>query len=250
MKLLDQEEQILSAKRILDVGCGDARWWKLLLPDQLDRVHGIDISQKEIELARKLILARQLDVTSDEFKAIYPEKAFDLIIGNCSIEHIYALDKALGNISSRLAPAGYFILFVPTPTWALKGWTMGVLHKISPRLSMALSGFMNGFFQHWHLYDHTIWESILQSSGLKVQATYGIGNKKAEFYFRLFLIPALLSFLVKKMTGKYLNSYLYFLIPGKIFDKVAHFFGTMLDDGFQTKHEKSIFEYVIICRKP
>ena len=32
----------------------------------------------------------------------------------------------------------------------------------SPRVAMALSGALNGFFQHWHLYDEKVWRRLLE----------------------------------------------------------------------------------------
>ncbi len=102
-------------------------------------------------------------------------------------------------------------MFVPTPTWAIQGHTQRLLMRYFPRLAMAFAGALNGFFQHWHIYHHRVWASILQANGWKVEAVHGLGGKRSEFLFRLFLPPGLLAFIVKGVTGYYPNRILRYL---------------------------------------
>jgi SAM-dependent methyltransferase len=245
---LEDKFRIFEADKILDVGCGDGNWWKFMLPEELHKVHGIDISRKEIEIANSCIVAKCLDITSEKVDKEL-DGPYGLIIGNCSLEHIYHLDKALKNIYQLLEENGKFCLFVPTPYWALKGKSIEILSKVSPRLSMAVSGLMNGFFQHWHLYHYKIWESVLTSFGFKVSNVYGIGNKRSEFLFRLFLPSAFISFLVKSILGKYLNFYLSPLLPKILKKKMSNMITMSLDKEFLPPNHQDIFEYVIVCRK-
>ena len=250
LKILNEETSFLKAKRILDAGCGDGHWWTHILSEnELSKVHGLDISSREIDLAKKVISAERLDVTQDDFKDKIKIKSFDLIIGNCSLEHVFHIDKALANLYSVLEEGGTFILFVPTPYWALKGKSVGILNRISPRLSMSFSGLVNGFFQHWHLYHYRIWTSLLQSFGFKVDKTYGLGNSRTEFLFRLFLIPAFFSFVVKIFTGKYAEHYLRFIVPKFVVKKVSAMITEALDQKLVSPNAQDIFEYMIVCKK-
>lgn len=249
LKLLDEKLNLLKAKTILDVGCGDGRWWLNILPNELDKIHGIDISSKEIDLAKQLIWARCVDITEPNFSELIDGKKFDLIIGNCSMEHIYQIDKALKNIHSVLNEGGTFLLFVPTPYWALKGKSISMLHKISPRLSMMFSGMINGFFQHWHLYHYKIWTSLLINFGFKDIQSFGLGNKHTEFLFRLFLPSAFLSFCFKIITGKYLNFFLGFIIPDFLIRRMSKYITQKLDKDLLPANADNIFEYILVCRK-
>lgn len=249
LKLLDQKNQILKLRPVLDVGCGDGKWWRYLLGHDLSGVHGIDISRSEIDQAKATISAQCLDVTGAEFTRELNVKKFELIIGNCSLEHIFEIDKALLNINSVMSEGGTFIMFVPTPYWALKGKSIGFLHSLSPRLSMSFSGFVNGFFQHWHLYSHPIWRSILINTGFKVDSIYGLGNQRSEFLFRLGLPSSFLSFLVKSLTGKYANYFFKFFIPGSLWKWLSQKVSSSIESSLLSPDADDIFEYMIVCKK-
>lgn len=187
---------------ILDVGCGDGFWWTFL--DRRGReIHGVDISARELEQARAVLdrveradVSRQLPFEGARFASI---------IGNCSLEHVPDIDGALRNLRRAAAPGGRLVMFVPTPTWAMQGHGQRMLMRRFPRLAMAFAGALNGFFQHWHVYHHRVWASILAANGWRVEAVHGLGGKRSEFLFRLFLPPAFLAFLVKGVTGRYPN---------------------------------------------
>lgn len=249
LTLLDHTIGILKEDSILDVGCGDGHWWSHLLPHELHKIHGIDISSNEINLANNTISAQCLDVTSSTFIDDIKIKKFGLVIGNCSLEHIFEIEKALRNVHSVLRSNGTFVIFVPTPDWALKGKFVGVLKKLSPRLLMAFSGLINGFFQHWHLYNHTVWSSVLKNNGFRVKAVHGFGNKKSEFLFRLGLPSAFISFTIKVFTGKYLNYFLSPIIPASLQNFVAEKINLSLDSSLLGPESPDIFEYVIVCEK-
>lgn len=249
LNLLDQTDSIFQAKRILDVGCGDGKWWTHILPNNLDKVHGLDISKKEISIASSVISAQCLDITSTDFVDKIKFKKFDLIIGNCSLEHVFHIDKALKNIYDVLEDGGTFILLVPTPFWALKGNSIKLLQSLSPRLSMGFSGFINGFFQHWHLYNHNIWRSILTNFKFNVKNIYGLGNSSSEFLFRLGLPTAFISFIVKCLSGKYLNYFTSVLIPKTIKNYFSQKIVKNLSTSLVSPQAEDIFEYIIVCKK-
>ena len=249
LKILNTQLRFFNSQKILDVGCGDGKWWAHLCPNDLKKIYGIDISSKEIEIAKNFINAQVLDVTSEGFVNDLDEKKFELIIGNCSLEHIYHLNKALFNINKVLEEKGTFILFVPTPYWAFKGKSIKFLEMISPRLSMGFSGLINGFFQHWHLYDYKIWISILENLGFTCLGAYGIGNKRSEFVFRLGLPSAFLSFLIKSLTGRYLNYYLSPLIPRPLKKIFCKKLSSTIESNLQEATQDDIFEYMIVCTK-
>jgi trans-aconitate methyltransferase len=246
LKLLTHSLKLETKSKVLDVGCGDGKWWQFLKDSFQDcTVDGIDISDKEVALANKTINASVHDITSP----LKSDKKYDLVIGNCSLEHIFDIDAALKNIHSSLEDKGTFIMFVPTPFWAHKGHSMKLLSKVSPRLSMTFSGALNGFFQHWHLYNHKIWSSILKDCGFKVTHTHGLGNSKSEFLFRLFLIPSLISFSFKKLITVYPEKLVMPLIPKMFLKPLSNFLEQSLENELRDVEEYDIFEYVIVCEK-
>src|SRR4051812_40832301 len=185
---------------VLDVGCGDGFWWTLR-PGPDDReIYGIDISASEIAQAKTRINAALSDVSRER---PFPGTEFEEIIGNCSLEHVPDIDAALLNLRRSAAPRARLLMFVPTPRWALQGRAQQWLLRRAPRVAMSIAGALNGFFQHWHLYDAKVWTRLLAQNGWKVRATYGLGSARSEFLFRAFLPPAFLEFVAKRFTGFY-----------------------------------------------
>ena len=182
---------------VLDVGCGDGFWWT-----QQDRrdVYGVDISATEVNRARRRIVAEVRDIARER---PFPGVEFAEVVGNCSLEHIRDVNAALSNMRACLRTGGRLILFVPTVSWAYQGWTQGFLLRHAPRLAMTVAGALNGFFQHWHLYDLATWTHLLSKNGFRVTGSHGLGSPRAEFLFRLFLPVSFVSFLVKTLLGRY-----------------------------------------------
>jgi SAM-dependent methyltransferase len=228
----------------LDVGCGDGFWWTFL--DRRDReIFGVDISARELEQARSALdHVQQTDVSRAlPFEGV----RFKGIIGNCSLEHIPDIDGALRNLRRCAAPAGRLIMFVPTPTWAIQGYTQRFLMEHSPRLAMAFAGALNGFFQHWHIYDHRVWTSILQSNGWKVEGVHGLGGERSELLFRLFLPSGFLAFLAKSVTGYYPNRLLRYIAPS-LFSPLTAIVRRALATPIVTAEDRTAYEFVIVAR--
>ena len=226
----------------LDVGCGDGFWWTLRDHDRQE-VYGIDISASEIAQARARINAALTDVSRER---PFPGTDFDEIIGNCSLEHVPDIDAALGNLRKSAADGARLLMFVPTPRWAYQGRLQTWLLKRSPRLSMAFSGALNGFFQHWHLYDAKVWERLLAQHGWKVKATYGLGSARSEFLFRLFLPPAFGEFLAKKLTGFYPSKLAKYL-PDAVLAPAARLVRWAVSDPLVAADSPTAYEYLIVA---
>jgi 2-polyprenyl-3-methyl-5-hydroxy-6-metoxy-1,4-benzoquinol methylase len=234
--------------KVLDVGCGDGHWWKYLKQEAPMEVVGIDINPSEVAIAQRTIRAEVVDIT-DPTAVNQLEKDFELVIGNCSLEHIPNINQALRHINSLTRPEGKFVLYVPTPYWALRGKSITWMEKISPRLPMAFSGLMNGFFQHWHLYHHEIWTHLLSNNGFQVEQIKGLGSSRLEFLFRLFLPSSFIAFLCKALTGKYLNFWVSWLLPKRLRDQIAEKISTLVKSSITDPEDEAAFEYMIIARK-
>ncbi len=227
---------------VLDVGCGDGFWWTLRERDGRE-IYGIDISAREIAQARERIQAELTDVSRE---APFAPTKFGEIIGNCSLEHVPDIDAALENLRTAAAPNARLVMFVPTPRWAYHGRMQSLLLKVSPRIAMSISGALNGFFQHWHLYDAKVWTRLLAQHGWKVRAIYGLGSSRSEFLFRLFMPPAFAEFLVKKLTGVY-PSRLAKYLPDALLAPAARLVRWAVSDPLVAADAPSAYEYMIIA---
>ncbi|HVE86827.1 MAG TPA: class I SAM-dependent methyltransferase, partial [Myxococcales bacterium] len=227
---------------ILDVGCGDGFWWTLRGADNRE-VYGIDISAREIAQAKQRIHAELTDVSRER---PFPGVEFAEIIGNCSLEHVPDIDAALSNLRRAAAPGARLLMFVPTPGWALQGKAQQWLLRHYPRVAMSIAGALNGFFQHWHLYDAKVWTRLLAQNGWRVRATYGLGSARSEMMFRLFMPPAFLGFLAKKLTGFY-PAKLARLLPDALLAPSARLVRWAVSDPLVPADSPTAYEYLIVA---
>jgi SAM-dependent methyltransferase len=227
---------------VLDVGCGDGFWWTLRDHDQRE-IYGIDISASEIAQARHRINAELSDVSQEQ---PFRGTLFHEIIGNCSLEHVPDIDAALLNLRKSAARNARLVLFVPTPRWAFQGRTQAWLLRHAPRVSMSVAGALNGFFQHWHLYDVKVWTRLLEQNGWRVTLTQGLGTARSEFLFRLFLPPAFGEFVIKKLTGFY-PSKLARLLPDRALAPVARLVKWAMTDSVGPAESSTAYEYMIVA---
>jgi SAM-dependent methyltransferase len=227
---------------VLDVGCGDGFWWTLRDATQRE-VYGIDISAREIAQAKTRINAALTDVSREQ---PFPGTEFEEIIGNCSLEHVPDIDAALSNLRKAAAPNARLLMFVPTPRWAYQGQLQSWLLRHAPRVAMSIAGALNGFFQHWHLYDAKVWTRLLAQNGWRVRATYGLGSARSEFLFRAFMPPAFMQFLAKTITGFY-PAKLYRFIPDAAIRPLAKLVRWAVSDPLVDVESPHAYEYMIIA---
>jgi SAM-dependent methyltransferase len=227
---------------VLDVGCGDGFWWTLRAHDRRE-VYGIDISAREIAQARTRITAMLTDVSAEQ---AFPGTEFAEIIGNCSLEHVPDIDAALSNLRKSAAQDARLLMFVPTPRWAYQGRLQSWLLRHAPRVAMSISGALNGFFQHWHLYDVKVWTALLAQNGWRVRASYGLGSARSEFLFRAFMPPAFVEFLAKKLTGFYPSKLARFL-PRAMLAPAVRLVQWAVSDPLVAVDSPTAYEYLIIA---
>src|SRR5580693_2691509 len=227
---------------VLDVGCGDGFWWTVRQDDR--EIYGIDISASEIAQAQSRIHAQLTDVSRE---TPFAGTKFEEIIGNCSLEHVPDIDAALSNLRRAASDRARLLMFVPTPRWAYSGNIQKLLLARAPRIAMALSGALNGFFQHWHLYDAKVWQRLLEQNGWRVEQTVGLGSARSEFLFRLFMPPAFVEFVVKKLTGFY-PSRLARMLPDGAIAPLARLVRWAVSDPIVPAASPHAYEYLIVAR--
>ena len=226
---------------VLDVGCGDGFWWTVREDDR--EIYGIDISASEVAQARERIHAELTDVSQEQ---PFRGTKFEEIIGNCSLEHVPDIDAALSNLRRAASSTARLLMFVPTPRWAYQGNIQSFLLKRAPRIAMALSGALNGFFQHWHLYDAKVWQRLLEQNGWRVETVVGLGSARSEFLFRAFLPPAFVEFVIKKVTGFY-PSRLARLVPDAAIAPLARLVRWAVNDPIVAADSPHAYEYLIVA---
>lgn len=98
--------------RVLDLGCGDGRYFRLVWPEAADVV-GVDADAEVARLGRESGVYQAVHNT---FAHQVPEAdgAFDSAFANCSLEHMDHLPAVLREIQRCLKPGGVLLCSVVT----------------------------------------------------------------------------------------------------------------------------------------
>lgn len=98
--------------RVLDLGCGDGRYFRLIWPQASDVV-GVDMSPEVAELGWHSAVYREVHV-APAHQVPELDASFDHVFANCSLEHMDHLDAVLAEIHRCLKPGGTLLCSVVT----------------------------------------------------------------------------------------------------------------------------------------
>lgn len=98
--------------RVLDLGCGDGRYFRLIWPQATDVV-GVDMNPGVAEKGRQSGVYRDVHV-APAHDVPEPDASFDHVFANCSLEHMDHLDGVLAEIFRCLKPGGTLLCSVVT----------------------------------------------------------------------------------------------------------------------------------------
>jgi ubiquinone/menaquinone biosynthesis C-methylase UbiE len=103
---------------VLDLGCGAGIPATLRLAQQGFAVTGVDISDRQLELARKRVPSAAF-IKADMASLAFPRNSFDAVTAFYSIIHVPKEEHAslVANISRWLKPSGAFLA-----TWPMSAW--------------------------------------------------------------------------------------------------------------------------------
>jgi SAM-dependent methyltransferase len=102
---------VLDNKKVLDVACGIGDWLALLQSRGCE-VHGIDISDRAVEICRRRFPGGDFHVSPAE-KLPFADDAFDLVTCLGSLEHFVDPDTALREMLRVARRDAKFLLLVP-----------------------------------------------------------------------------------------------------------------------------------------
>ena len=101
-------------KRVVDAACGVGYGTKLLLDRNSESVHGLDISEDAIAIARRLYSDPRISFSIDDCETLSSvrEKAQAIVALEC-IEHLKAPERFLARCAEVLTKDGVFVLSTP-----------------------------------------------------------------------------------------------------------------------------------------
>jgi 2-polyprenyl-3-methyl-5-hydroxy-6-metoxy-1,4-benzoquinol methylase len=109
--------------KILDCGCGIGIAGVALQENGFKNIIGIDIDEKNVNIAKKFYKVYRMDLEKIEFKS----KIFDVILALNVIEHLNHPGKFVNSIKKILKSSGYLIFSLPNEIWFRK--VLGLVPK-------------------------------------------------------------------------------------------------------------------------
>jgi SAM-dependent methyltransferase len=110
---------IRGCKHILDAGCGNGRYMRVLLQhaDRDALVTGFDLSQRMLKRARRRVKApRVMLVSADLTRLPYPDQYFDAIVCGWVLEHLPDPRPGLSELARVMQPGAKLLLLVTEDT--------------------------------------------------------------------------------------------------------------------------------------
>lgn len=121
LEFLPSTRKSINNVKFLDYGCGDGKYFHHLcnLGLQVQKIHGIEISQKRIDRCKNIGFSKVLKIQKSK-KLPYKDNFFDVVNLMEVIEHIPKANGilTLAEIRRVLAPQG--ILLISTPNYPVK----------------------------------------------------------------------------------------------------------------------------------
>lgn len=152
---------------VLDLGCGDGIFAKLLFSDPPE--YGLDPNPTELERARS-IGAYQNYLNAFGADIPLPAKSVGTVISNSVLEHIPDLEGVLRSLPRVMKPGARAYFTVPTDDFERYSTVYRVLAFLGLKsLSRAFSAFYNKFWAHYHAYTPEEWTRLFERCGLRVE---------------------------------------------------------------------------------
>jgi len=169
---------------VLDVGCGDGKWFRLIWPEVAD-VSGIDLEPAVVKRASASGVYRQI-WQADAASMNVGAEAFGTVFANCSLEHMDHIQVVIRNVWRALRPGGLFIFSVVTDK--VNDWfSLATLTHALGEDARA-----QGLYEEWLTYHHLVnplsieqWCAELVHGGFEVLEHVAI---VPEMTGRLFLL--------------------------------------------------------------
>jgi SAM-dependent methyltransferase len=122
----------LAGRRVLDLGCGDAAFGRVVLARGGSAYLGVEGSRNMAAVARETLAGTSGQVqhcTIEEWQA--PAAAFDLAVARLSLHYLADLAPVFAHVYQALVAGGRFVFSVEHPviTSCNRGWPAGTLRQ-------------------------------------------------------------------------------------------------------------------------
>ena len=186
---------------ILDVGCGDGLFARMVFAIPLDT--GIDPDLSEIETARQNRGYRELIQTAGD-RIPKPDGSYKTILSNSVLEHIPNLMPVLAEIRRLLDDNGRFYFTVPSAYFEVYAW-VAQLFRAMGLYTMAkfYQQFYNRFWKHYHCYSLEGWNAVARQAGFSVVQSFTYNPPRTCLVNDILAPLAMPGFIRKRRTGRW-----------------------------------------------
>lgn len=189
---------------ILDLGCGDGVFAKVLFDEPIDT--GVDPDPRELACARRLgTYGELLPCAGDAVPK--SDGSFRTIFSNSVLEHIRDLGPVLNEIHRLLAAGGHFYATVPSDRF--ERYAIGNRVLAATGLASLAAGYRrryNRFWKHYHCYPLDTWKALARRAGFEVLEAFPYAPPRICTLNDLLVLSAFPAFVSKRMTGRWVWS--------------------------------------------
>ncbi len=196
---LFSQQEIISPS--MDIGSGDGLFASIAFEHKIDVA--LDLSPRELELARNKD-AYRLYVTANAGRIPFLDDTFQTVISNCVFEHLTNLTDAFAEIYRVLKPGGAYYFTCHSHLYSEYLFYYRLLAKLGLNgIKQSYLNAINGLFKHFNCFHPDRWKRMLVDAGFKeIEYRYYL-PKQVESLFDLFLPLAGISYVSKKLTGRW-----------------------------------------------
>jgi SAM-dependent methyltransferase len=157
---------------ILDIGCGDGLFARLLFKQPVDV--GVDLSISQLMKAGESGAYERVE-TADATRLPFPDSSFQTVFSNCVLEHIPAVDLVCREAARVLRPGGRFVFTVPTDRFADFLFYPALARSLGvPWLGALYVRALNRVFRHYHTDSPERWQQRLAGADFTIEAVWQV----------------------------------------------------------------------------
>ena len=169
---------------VLDLGCGDGRFFRRAWGEQLDVV-GIDAEAGVVQAARLSGLYREVHHARADALPL-ADASFASVFANCSIEHMDHLDRVLAEAARVLRPGGTVLMSVITDRFTAWGPLRLLLSACAEAQAGERAQTIHAEYHHLvNAFPREGWIERLDHAGLQVSAWAPLVQGAAGWSFLL-----------------------------------------------------------------
>jgi SAM-dependent methyltransferase len=185
------------ARPILDIGCGDGMFARMLFDEPIEV--GVDLSISKLHEARGSAAYREVRY-ADATALPFEDGRFGTVFSNCVLEHIPDVDAVCREAARVLRPGGLFVFTVPSDRFGDFLFFPTVLSSIgAPGLARQYVRLMNRVFVHHHTDAAAIWTTRLDRAGLDAVRVVDIMPRPLTAFWDILMPFAAFHMIVRRL---------------------------------------------------